>query len=75
MLEHEGAGHTGRFAIVNDQVTVADEIVVGRALVVDRATIAGISDEGALGQDIERVDAGVRYETVVRPRVQRLRQQ
>ncbi len=57
MLEHEGAGHSGRFAIVNGQVILADEIVVGRSLVVDGATIAGISDEGALSQNIECVDA------------------
>lgn len=63
MQEHEGAGQSGSYALVNGQLILPGEIVLGKALVVEGALIAGVYEEGLLGQGIERVDVGGRFVT------------
>jgi N-acetylglucosamine-6-phosphate deacetylase len=52
-----------RFALVNGRIVLPAEIAQGKALVIERDKIVAVTDEGALGADIERVDVGGRYIT------------
>ena len=52
-----------RFALVNGRVVLPDQMVEGKAVVVDGAAIAGIVDVGELGNMIEQVDVNGRLIT------------
>ena len=60
-MERDRTGQAGRYALVNGQVILPDTIAVGKALVVEGKTIAGICDEASLSPDLARVDAGGRF--------------
>ena len=61
MLEQSSTTAPGRWALVNGQVILPDEIVTGKALVVEGRLIDGIVDAGSLSGDVERIDVGERY--------------
>lgn len=50
-----------RFALTNGQIILPKEIVKGKALIVDRGTVVGVSGRDALEADIECIDVGDRY--------------
>ena len=52
-----------RFALVNGRVVLPDQVVEGKAVVVDGAVIAGIVDVGELGNEMEQVDVNGRFIT------------
>ena len=52
---------SNHFALSNGRIVLPNEIVNGKAVVVDDGKIAGLADIGALGTDIPRVDVGGRY--------------
>ena len=52
-----------QFALVNGRVVLNDQVVEGKAVVVDGAVIAGIVDIGDLGSDVKRVDVANRFIT------------
>ena len=52
-----------RFALVNGRVVLPDQMVEGKAVVVDGAAITGIVDVGELGNMIEQVDVNGRLIT------------
>ncbi len=52
-----------KLALVNGRVVFADTVTQGRAIVIERAKIAGIADTGTLGSDVEKIDVGGRYIT------------
>ncbi|NOZ29003.1 MAG: N-acetylglucosamine-6-phosphate deacetylase [Chloroflexi bacterium] len=54
---------TRRLALINGRVVLSYQIVTGKAVVVEGATIAGLADPDDLGSDTERVDAGGRLIT------------
>ncbi len=53
----------GRFAFTNGRIVTPDNVLFGRAVVVDGDKIQGIADAGSLGSDIARIDVGGRYIT------------
>jgi N-acetylglucosamine-6-phosphate deacetylase len=53
----------GRFAFSNGRIVLSNEIVVGKAIVVEDEKILGIAEDGALGSDIEKLDVGGRIIT------------
>jgi N-acetylglucosamine-6-phosphate deacetylase len=57
------ARHGERVAIVNGRVALPNEIVTGKAVVIERSKIVGIADAGELGADIARADVGGRLVT------------
>ncbi len=54
---------TNRFALSNGRIVLPNEIVDGKAVVVENEKIAGIADIGALAADVPCVDVGGRYIT------------
>jgi N-acetylglucosamine-6-phosphate deacetylase len=52
-----------RFALVNGRIVLPDEVVEGKAVIVDGAAIAGIVDVAALGDEMARVDVDGRFIT------------
>ena len=54
---------TNRFALVNGRIILPDQVVAGKAVVVDGATIAGLADVSDLGSDVTRVDVDGRFIT------------
>lgn len=52
-----------RFALSNGRIVLSNEIVHGKAIVVEDHQIAGIADVGALAADLPRIDVGGRYIT------------
>ncbi|MBM3128599.1 MAG: N-acetylglucosamine-6-phosphate deacetylase [Chloroflexi bacterium] len=53
----------GRFALVNGRIVLPDEITQGKAVVIERDKIVAVTDVGALGAEIEKIDVGGRYIT------------
>jgi len=53
----------GRFALTNGRVILPQEIVTGKAVIVERDKILGIADVGSLGATMEKIDVGGRYIT------------
>jgi N-acetylglucosamine-6-phosphate deacetylase len=53
----------GRLALTNGRIVLPREIVTGRAVVIDDGVIAGITEVGALGNDVEVSDVGGRFIT------------
>jgi N-acetylglucosamine-6-phosphate deacetylase len=51
----------GRFALTNGRVILTQEIVTGKAVVVEGKKIAGIADADSLGTEAEKIDVGGRY--------------
>lgn len=52
-----------RLALVNGRVVLPDQVVKGKAVLVDGAVIAGIVDVGDLGSDVIQVDVNGRFIT------------
>ncbi len=52
-----------RFALVNGRVVLPTAVTQDKVIVIERDKIVAVTDEGALGADIERVDVGGRYIT------------
>ena len=52
-----------RFALVNGRVVLPDQVVEGKAVIVDGAVIDGIVDVGELGNEMEQVDVNGRFIT------------
>lgn len=52
-----------RFALVNGRIVLPDQVVEGKAVVVEGTKIGGIVAVGALGDGVERVDVDGRYIT------------
>ncbi len=52
-----------RFALVNGRVVLPTSVTQDKVIVIERDKIVAVTDEGALGMDIERVDVGGRYIT------------
>src|SRR5512142_2441251 len=50
-----------RFALMHGRIVLPDAIVSGKCVVIEGGRILGISEEGALGADVERVDVGGRW--------------
>jgi N-acetylglucosamine-6-phosphate deacetylase len=53
----------GRYALVNGRVALPDEVVLGKAVVVENAHIVGIADDADLGSETARIDVGGRLIT------------
>jgi len=53
----------GRFALTNGRVILPQEIVTGKAVVVEGKKIVGIADADSLGAETEKIDVGGRYIT------------
>jgi N-acetylglucosamine-6-phosphate deacetylase len=53
----------GRLALVNGRVILPEQVVTGRAVIVEDRQIVGIDDLGTLGSDVQKIDAGGRYVT------------
>jgi N-acetylglucosamine-6-phosphate deacetylase len=53
----------GRFALTNGRVVLPNEVVTGKAVVVEGDKIAGIADVGSFGSEVETIDAGGRLIT------------
>lgn len=53
----------GRFALTNGRVILPQEIVTGKAVVVEGKKIMGIADADSLGAETEKMDVGGRYIT------------
>jgi N-acetylglucosamine-6-phosphate deacetylase len=53
----------GRFALTNGRVILPQEIVTGKAVVVEGKKIVGITDADSLGAEMEKIDVGGRYIT------------
>jgi len=51
----------GRFALTNGRVILPQEIVTGKAVVVEGKKIVGIADADSLGAEAEKVDVSGRY--------------
>jgi N-acetylglucosamine-6-phosphate deacetylase len=51
----------GRFALTNGRVILPEEIVTGKALVVEGDKILGIANAASLGADVQQIDVGGRY--------------
>ncbi len=52
-----------RFALIHGRTVLPAAVVTGQCLVVEGDRILGLSDEGALGSDVERIDVGGRWIT------------
>jgi N-acetylglucosamine-6-phosphate deacetylase len=52
-----------RFALVNGRVVLPTAVTQDKVIVIERDKIVAVTDESALGADIERVDVGGRYIT------------
>jgi len=52
-----------RFALVNGRIVLPDQVMAGKAVVVEGTMIAGIVDGGELGNDVARVDVDGRFIT------------
>ncbi len=52
-----------RFALVNGRIVLPNEVMAGKAVVLEGTMIAGIVDGGELGNDVARVDVGGRFIT------------
>lgn len=61
MMDNSREQPQERFALINGRVILPDEIVAGKAVVVEGRKIAGIVEAGALGTEIEKIDVGDRY--------------
>jgi N-acetylglucosamine-6-phosphate deacetylase len=53
----------GQFALTNGRVILSTEIVLGKAVVVDKGIILGIASLDELGVEMEKIDVGGRYIT------------
>ncbi len=53
----------GRFSLVNGRIVTLDEVLSGKAVVVEDDKIQGIADSSSLGSDIVQIDVGGRYVT------------
>jgi N-acetylglucosamine-6-phosphate deacetylase len=51
----------GRFALTNGRVILPQEIVTGKAVVVEGKEIVGIADADNLGAKVKKIDVGGRY--------------
>jgi len=51
----------GRFALTNGRVILPQEIVTGKAVVVEGKKIVGIVEADSLGAEVEKIDMGGRY--------------
>jgi N-acetylglucosamine-6-phosphate deacetylase len=51
----------GRFALTNGRVILPQEIVTGKAVVVEGKEIVGIADADNLGAEVKKIDVGGRY--------------
>jgi len=52
-----------RCALVNGCIVLPDAVTQGKAVVLERDKIIGVTDFGALGADIEKIDVGGRFIT------------
>jgi N-acetylglucosamine-6-phosphate deacetylase len=50
----------GRFALVNGRIVLPQEIVAGKALVMERGKILGAGEPDSLGSGVQRIDVGGR---------------
>lgn len=51
----------GRLALINGRVILPQEMVTGKAVVVEGQKIAGLVDADSLGTEVEKIDVGGRY--------------
>lgn len=63
MIGNEMEQPKGRFALTNGRVILPQEIVTGKAVVVEAKKIVGIADADSLGAETEKIDVGGRYIT------------
>ena len=63
MIGNEMEQPKGRFALTNGRVILPQEIVTGKAVVVEGKKIVGIADADSLGAETEKIDVGGRYIT------------
>jgi N-acetylglucosamine-6-phosphate deacetylase len=54
---------TGRFALTNGRIVLPNEVVSGKAIVVEGASILGVEETDALGRGVTQLDVGGRYIT------------
>jgi len=60
-MGHEIEQPKGRFALTNGRVILPQEIVTGKAVLVERKKIVGIPDADNLGAEAEKINVGGRY--------------
>ena len=61
MIGNEIEQPKGRFALTNGRVILPQEIVTGKAVLVEGQKIVGIADADSLGAEVEKIDVGGRY--------------
>ena len=61
MIGNEIEQPKGRFALTNGRVILPQEIVTGKAVVVEGKKIVGIAETDSLGTETEKIDVGGRY--------------
>ncbi len=60
-MTNTGPQFQTKYALVNGRVILPEEIVTGRALVVDNGKIGGLLEPDSLEAGLERIDVGERY--------------
>jgi hypothetical protein len=48
----------GRFALTGGRIVLPKQVVTGQAIVIADGKIAGLTEAGALGSDVEKIDVG-----------------
>jgi N-acetylglucosamine-6-phosphate deacetylase len=61
VIDNEIEQPRGRFALTNGRVILPQEIVTGKAVIVEGKRIVGIADADSLGTETEEIDVGRRY--------------
>lgn len=62
-MSHHSIQPQGRFALTNGQIVLPQEIVVGKAAIIDDGKIAGIDQAATLGSEMAQFDVGGRLIT------------
>lgn len=55
------ASPQGRFALVNGQIILPEDVVVGKAVIIEAGKIVGVTKTSALSADLPTFDVGGRY--------------
>jgi N-acetylglucosamine-6-phosphate deacetylase len=61
LIDNEIEQPKGRFALTNGRVILPQEIVTGKAVVVEGKKIMDVADADSLGAEAEKIDVGGRY--------------
>ncbi len=51
----------GRIGLVNGRVILPQEVVMGKAVIIEGSKILGVSETASLGSDVEQIDVGGRF--------------